>query len=86
MINGETSIISSNVITDVFTDSSKMIVKSDTFPLDSFKSQTLVIASQNELTLICNRIVRAVSEIGVSRIDHGRIGTLIYTQNIFVHD
>ena len=45
MIHGGTSIISSNVITDVLTDSSKMILKSNTFPLDPFKSQTLMIAS-----------------------------------------
>ena len=58
MINGGTSIISSKVITDVLTDSSKMILRSDTFPLDSFKSHTLMIASQNEPTLSFDRIVR----------------------------
>ena len=47
IINGGKSIISSNVITDVFTDASKMIIKSDMFPLGPFKSQTLMIASQN---------------------------------------
>ena len=35
MIHGGTSIISSNVITDVLTDFSKMILKSAMFPLDS---------------------------------------------------
>ena len=75
IINGGTGIISSNVITDVLTDSSKMIIKSDTFPLNSFKSQTLMIALQNEPTLSCDRIVRALSEIGDSRIDHGRKDT-----------
>ena len=44
MINGGTGIISSNVVTDVLMDSRKMILKTDTFPLDHFKSQTLVIA------------------------------------------
>ena len=34
MISGGTSIISSNVITDILTDSSKMILKSDSFPLN----------------------------------------------------
>ena len=48
MISGGTSIISSNFITDVLTDSSKMILKSDQFPLNPFKSKTLVIVSQNE--------------------------------------
>ena len=47
MINGGTGIIISNVITDVLTDSRKMILKIDTFPLELFKSQTLMIASQN---------------------------------------
>ena len=47
MIHRGTSIISSNVVTDVLMDSSKMILKTDTFPIDPFKSQTLVIASQN---------------------------------------
>ena len=44
MINGGTGIIISNVVTDVLTNSSKMILKSDTFPLDPFKSQMIVIA------------------------------------------
>ena len=83
MISGGKNIISRNVITDVLTDSSKMILRSDTFPLDPFKSQTLVIASQNEPMLSCNRIVRVSSEIGNSRIDHGRIGTPIVNKNIW---
>ena len=41
--SGGTIIISSNIITDFLTDSSKIIFKTDTFPLDPFKSQTLVI-------------------------------------------
>ena len=83
MINGRTGIISSNVVTDVLTDSSKMIFRTDTFPLDPFKSQTLVIASQDESTLSINRIVRTSSDIGNSRIDHGRIGTPIVNKNIW---
>ena len=47
MIIGGTGIIKSNVVTDVLTDSSKMILRTDTFPLDPFKYQTLVIALQN---------------------------------------
>ena len=86
MINGGTSIISSNVITDVLTDSSKIIIKSNKFPLDSFKSQTFMIAPQNKPTLSCDRIVRALSEIGDRRIDHGRIGTPIMNKNIWSVD
>ena len=63
---------------DALTDSSKMIL-----PINPFKSRTLVIASQNEPTLSCNRIVRASSDIGNSRIDHGRIGTPIVNKNIW---
>ena len=75
MINGVTGIIESNVVTDVLTDYIKMIFKTNTFPLDSFKSQTPVITQQNEPTLIFNRIVRESSDIGKNRIYHGRIGT-----------
>ena len=63
MIIGGTGIIESNVVTDVLTDSRKMIFNTDTFPLDPFKYQTLVIESQNKPTLSCNRIVRALSDI-----------------------
>ena len=45
MINGGTGIISSNIVTDVLMDSNKIIFKTDMFPLNPFKSQTLVIAS-----------------------------------------
>ena len=86
MINGGTGIISSNIVTDVLTDSNKMIFKMDTFPLNPFKSQTLVIASQDESTLISNRIVQTSSDIGNSRIDHGRIGTPILNRNIWSVD
>ena len=74
MISEGTSIISSNVITDVLTGSSKMILKSDSFPLNHLKYKTLVIASQPEPFLSCDRDVRALSEIGDSRPDHGSIG------------
>ena len=83
MINGGTGIISNNVVTDVLTDSSKMIFKTDTFLLNPFKLQTLVIASQDESTLSSNRIVRMLSDIGNSRIDHGRIGTPIVNEDIW---
>ena len=43
MINGGTGIIGSNIVTYVLTDSNKMIFKTDTFPLNLFKSQMLVI-------------------------------------------
>ena len=83
MINGGTGKINSNVVTDVLTDSSKMIFKTDTFPLNPFKSQTLVISLQDEYTLSSNRIVRTSSDIGNSRINHVRIGTPIVNKNIW---
>ena len=67
-------------------DSNKMIFKTDTFPLNPFKSQMLVIASQDKSTLIINRIVRTSSDIGNSRIDHGRIGTPIVNTQIWSGD
>ena len=72
-----------NVVMDVLTDYSKMIFKTDTFTLIPFKSQTLVISSQDESTLSSNRIVRTSSDIGYSRIDHGRIGTTIVNKKIW---
>ena len=86
MINGGTRIISSNIITNVLTDYSKMILKSELFPLDPLKYKTLVIASQNEPFMSCDRIVRSSSEIGDSRIDHGRIGTPIMKDNVWSVD
>ena len=83
MINGGTGIISSNVVTGVLTDSRKMVFKRDTFPLNPFKSQTLVISLQDESTMSSNRVVRMSSDIGNSRIDHGRIGTPIVNENIW---
>ena len=85
MISREKSIFK-NVVTDVLTDSSKTIFRNDTFPLDPYKSQTLVIASQNEPTLSCNRIVCASSDIGNTRIYHGSIGTPIVNKNIWSED
>ena len=57
MVNGGTGIISSNVVMDVLADSNKMIFKTDTYTLNPFKSQMLMIASQDESTLSSNRIV-----------------------------
>ena len=58
-ISRGTSIISSIVITHFLTDSSKMIIRSDSFPINHLKSKTLVIASQPESLLSCDRNIRA---------------------------
>ena len=75
IIHRGTSIINSNVITHVLTDSREMILKSDSFPFNPRKSKTLVIAPLTEPFLTNNRDVRASSEIGDSRPEHGRINT-----------
>ena len=70
----------------VLTYSSKMILKSDSFPLKHLKSKTLVIASQPEPFLSCDRNIRASSEIGDSRPEHGRIGTPFVNKEIWSGD
>ena len=45
-----------------------------------------MIASQKEPTLNCNRIVCALSDIGNSRIYHGRIGIPIVNKKIWIED
>ena len=86
MIHGRTSIIISNIITHVLTDSSKMIIKSDSFTLNPLKSKTLVIALKPESFLSCNRNVRASSEIGDSRTEHVSISTPFANKNIWSGD
>ena len=86
MIHGGNSIISSNVIMHVLTDSSKMILKSDSFPFNPLKSQTLVIAPLTEPFLTSDRDVRASSEIGDSRPERGRIGTPFMNKEIWSRD
>ena len=58
-ISGGTRIISSNVITHVLMDSRNMVLKSESFPLNHIKSKKLVIASQPESFLSCDRNVHA---------------------------
>ena len=85
-ICGGTSIISSNVITYVLTDSREMILKSDSFHFNPLKSMTLVIAPPTKTFLSCDKDVRASSEIGDSRLDHGRIGTPFVNKQIWSGD
>ena len=44
VIDGGTGIIGRNVVTDVLTDSNKIVFRTDMFPLNPFKSKTLVLA------------------------------------------
>ena len=83
VIHEGTSIISSNVITHVLTDSSKMILRSDSFPFNPLNSNTLVIAPLTEPFLNSDRDVRASSKIGDSRPEHGRINTPFVNKHIW---
>ena len=83
IIHGGKSIISINAITHVLTNSSYMILKSDSFPLNPLKSQTLVIAPLTKPFLTCDRDVRVSSKIGYSRPDYSRIGTPFANKEIW---
>ena len=63
-----------------------MILKSDSFPLNPLKSKTLVIASPMEPFMSFDRNLRALSEIGDSRPEHGRIGTPFVNKTIWSGD
>ena len=63
-ISRGTSIISSNVITHVLTNSSDMILKSNSFPFNPLKAQTIVLAPLTEPFLTSDRDVRTTSAIG----------------------
>ena len=86
IIHGGGSIISSNVITHVLTNSTEMILKSDSFPFNPLKSQTLVIAPLTKPFLTCDKDVRASSEIGASRPERDRIGTPFVNKEIWSRD
>ena len=63
-----------------------MILKSDAFPFNPLKSKTLVIAPLTEPFLTSVRDVRASIEIGDSRPECGRIGTLLVNKKIWRGD
>ena len=86
MIHEGTSIISSNFIMHVLTDSIEMILKSDSFTFNPPKAKTLVIAPPTKPFLSFDRDVRASSGIGDSRPEHGRIGTTFVNKDIWSGD
>ena len=67
--------IGSNIVTDVLTDSSKILFDMNTFQLNSLQSEMLVIGTQDESMKRTNRIISTPSDsiniIGncISRID-----------------
>ena len=83
LFTGGESIIISNVIAHVLTKSSEMILKSDPFPFNPLKSQTLVISPLTKPFLTCDRDVHKSSESEESRPEHGRIGTPFVNKNIW---
>ena len=61
MISGRTSIVK-NIVTDILTDSSKILFETNTFQLNSLQSETLVNGPQVESVEITNRIICAPSD------------------------
>ena len=86
IIHGGESIIRSNVIMHVLTNSSEMTHKSDLFTFNPLKAQTLVIAPLTEPFLTSDRDVRLTSLIGDSRPNHSSIGTPFMNKDIWSRD
>ena len=82
IIRGGESIICSNIIMYVLTNSSEMTLESNCFTFDPLKVQTLVIAPFTEPLLTSDRDVRTTSIIGASRPNHSRIGTPFMNKDI----
>ena len=67
------SIIRSDVITHVLTNSGKLTLESDSFSFDPLKAETLMVAPLNEPFLAIDGDVRSSSIIGANRINQSRI-------------
>ena len=66
IVQGGKSIIHSDVITHVLTNSSKVMLESDSFTFDPLKAKTLMVAPFIEPFLASNGEVRSTSIIGAS--------------------
>ena len=86
IIQGGGGIICSNVITHVLTNSSEMMLKSNSFPFDPVKAHTLMITPLTEPFLTSDRDVRTTSVIGASRPNHSGIGTPFMNKDILSGD
>ena len=86
IVQGEGIIICSNVITHVLTKSSNMTLKSDSFPFDPLKAQTLMITPLTEPFLTSDRDLRSTSVIGSSRPDNSRIFAPFMNEDISSRD
>ena len=95
VINGDTS-ISSNIVTDILTDSSRILFETNMFQLNLLQSETLVIGPQEESAKRTNRIIctprnsRKISGNHISRIDTPGVNEYIWgvidkTYNVLSH-
>ena len=73
IIQGGGNIVHSDVITLVLTNPEEMTLGTDSFPFDTLKVQTLMVASLVEPFLTSNGNVRLANVIGESRTDQNRI-------------
>ena len=73
IIKGGENIVRSDVITHVPTNPEKVTLRTDYFPFDPLKAQTLMVASLVKPFLTSNGNVRSASIIGSSRPDQSRI-------------
>ena len=80
------SIIRSNAITHVLTNSREMTLKSDSFPFDPLKAQTLMITPLTEPFLTSDGDVCSTIVIGASRPEHSRIIAPFMNEDISSRD
>ena len=73
IVQGTESIIRSNVITHVLTNSGEVTLESDSFTFDPPKDKTLMVAPLIEPFLASDGDVRSTSIIGAGRPDQSRI-------------
>ena len=66
------SIIRSDIITHVLTNSSEVTLESDSFTFDPLKAKTIMVAPLIEPFMKSDGEVRLTSEIGASGNDHSR--------------
>ena len=73
IIKGGKNIVCSDVITHVLMNLDEVTLRTDYFPFNPLKAQTLMVASLVERFLTSNGNVRSPSIIGASRPDQSRI-------------
>ena len=86
IVQGGKSIICSDVITHVLTNSSEVTPESDSFTFDPLKAQTLMVAPLIVPFLTSDGDVRLTSVIGASGPDHSRIVAPGMNRDISIRD